>query len=158
MPGPPVGPAEVVGALRDLDPDIRLERYYGERSLFYNPGGVAPLGIMFASVKDGDGPNDRASALSRPGVFRLAFQLTPAEYESRFGDPPARPQKGGVVALDHDLAALGTLTPHPVYAWMRWVQILSPTAQQFSALRPLIEDSLSLARSKWNRRPARTAS
>jgi hypothetical protein len=37
---------------------------------------------------------------------------------------------------------------------MRWVQILSPTVQQFEALRPLLDASLAAAVSKWERRPS----
>ena len=42
-----------------------------------NPGRTAALGVMFAAIKDHDGPNDQASRLSRPGVYRLAFQRAP---------------------------------------------------------------------------------
>jgi hypothetical protein len=147
-------PTEIVAALRELDPEVRLQAYYGEQSLFFNPGAVAPLGVIFASLKDNDGPNDRASRLSRAGVYRLAFQLETAEFRARFGAVPSRPARGGVVAVDADPAALNELTPHPIYAWMRWVQILTPTEQQFAALRPLLEESLSLARAKWQSRAA----
>ena len=150
-----VEPEAILTDLLELHPGVQLERYYGERSLFYNPGRQRPLGVIFASVKENDGPNDKASRLSRCGVYRLAFQLTPGEYAARFGPPPARPPRGGVVALDHDPATLGRLTPHPVYAWMRWVQMLSPTARQFDALRPLLGGSLAVARAKWERGPLR---
>jgi hypothetical protein len=149
-----IDPDAIIAELLELDREVRLERYYGERSLFYNPGGTAPLGVMFASIKEHDGPNDRASRLSRPEVYRLAFQLTRDTYAEYFGSPPARPPRGGVIALDLDLSALNRLTPHPVYAWMRWVQILSPTPRQFAAVRPRLEESLSLAREKWGRRQA----
>ena len=42
---------------------------------------------------------------------------------------PARPRKGAVVAgPGYDLARLDALMPHPVYAWISWVQLVS--AQQ----------------------------
>lgn len=85
-------------------------------------------------------------------MYRLAFQVTPEQFRARFGAVPRRPPRGGVVALDADPAALNELTPHPVYAWMRWVQILAPTQQQLAALWPLLEESLALARAKWRRR------
>ena len=113
-----------------------------------------PLGVIFAAIKDHDGPNDQASRLSRPGIYRVAFALAPNAFAARFGDVPARPPRGGIVALDFDPAALNELTPHPVYAWMRWVQILAPTRQQFVALWPLLEESLALARARWQRRRA----
>ena len=137
----------------------RPEPYYGERAVFYNPGGAAPLGSIFASVKDRDGPNDRAARLSRPGVYRLAFGLPPATFARLFGEVPARPPKGEVVTLSgHDLTQLDELTPHPVYAWMSWVQILAPSAARFAALRPLLDESIDLARAKWRRHhPGRAA-
>lgn len=149
---------EPEGILRDLlglDPGLGRERYWGEDSLFYNPGRAAPLGVIFASTKDHDGANDRSAELSRPGVYRFAFCLAPASYAHRFGETPARPPKGGVVDLvDYDPTRLNELMPHPVYAWMRWVQILSPTPAEFDALRPLLSESLELVRAKWTRRTA----
>jgi hypothetical protein len=146
-------PEEVLADLRRLDPALRRERYYGERSLFYNPGGQAPLGTIFCSIKDRDGPNDKASSLSRAGVYRFAFEMTEETFEQHFGPPPRRPPKGRLLDLpEHDLTALRVLTPHPVYAWMRWAQVLSPSAETFAAVRPLLGESLGLVRQKWQRR------
>ena len=146
----PAEPEEILNDLLGLDPGLKRESYYGERSIFFNPGVVAPLGTIFASIKDRDGPNDRASNLSRPGVFRFAFCLSRQAFEQRFGETPRRPPKGGVVDLArHDVTRLRALTPHPVYAWMRWVQILSPTRDDMAALQPFLEDSLEAVKAKW---------
>ena len=148
-------PERILDDLLGLDRGLRRERYWGERSIFYNPGRSAPLGVIFASIKDHDGANDSSSRLSRPGVYRFAFQLGEEEYAARFGALPGRPPKGGVVALpDYDPTRLHELMPHPVYAWMRWVQILSPTAADFEPLRPLLAQSLAVVRTKWRRRGA----
>jgi hypothetical protein len=150
-----IGPEEILRDLLALDRHLRLERYYGERAIFYNPHGSAPLGVIFAAVKDHDGPNDRSAKLSRPGVHRLAFGLPPGTFERLFGEIPARPSKGEVVALPgYDLACLDELMPHPVYAWMSWVQILTPTAARFESLRPLLAESLDFARARWHRSKA----
>jgi hypothetical protein len=148
-----IDPEEILRELLTLDPALGRERYYGEQAIFYNPDAAAPLGVIFASIKDRDGPNDRAAALSRPGVYRLAFGLNRPTFARRFGAVPARPAKGAVVALPgYDLTRLDELTPHPVYAWMSWVQILSPTAARFASLEPLLADSLELTRERWARR------
>jgi Family of unknown function (DUF6194) len=148
-------PEEILADLLRLDPDLRRERYWGESSLFYNPGRAAPLGVIFASLKDHDGANDSSSRLSRDGVYRFAFCLPPETYTDLFGDVPPRPPKGGVVSLaDYDPTRTNTLMPHPVYAWMRWVQILSPTAAELDALRPHLDASLALVRERWKRRRA----
>ena len=146
-------PEEILDDLLRLDRGLMRTAYYGERSVFYNPGGVATLGVMFASIKDHDGPNDKAAHLSRPGVYRFAFQLSEDEYVRRFGAVPPRPPKGGTVDLSrHDLTRLGEMTPHPVYAWMRWAQILSPTRVQYEALKPLLLDALEAVKAKWRKR------
>ena len=148
-----IEPGEILSDLLGLDPDLALERYWGERSVFYNPGRAAPLGVIFASVKDHDGANDSSAELSRDGVYRFAFGVSRATFAERFGEIPARPPKGGVVDLpDYDPTRLGELMPHPVYAWMCWLQILAPTAGELDALRPLIAESLELARERWRRR------
>jgi Family of unknown function (DUF6194) len=150
-PAPPaLEPEEVLNDLLGLDPGLRRQAYYGERSIFYNPGGIAPLGTIFASKKDHDGPNDKAAKLSRQGIYRLAFCLTPDRFAERFGQPPRRPPKGEAVDLaGYDLTRLGELTPHPVYAWMRWVQILSPSRPQYESLKPLLAESLEVVKAKW---------
>jgi hypothetical protein len=151
-----LAPEEILSDLLGHDPGLRLERYWGESSIFYNPGGRAPLGAIWASVKDHDGENDRSANLSREGVYRFAFQLPADEYERRFGARPGRPPKGGVVDIPgYDPTRLGRLMPHPVYAWMTWVQILAPTAAQFDSLRPLLAESLGVVKGKWERRKAR---
>jgi hypothetical protein len=148
-----VSPGEALDRLLAFDGELGLEAYYGERSVFYNPGGVAPLGVIFASVKERDGPNDAAARLSRPGVWRLAFGMSAEAFATRFGGMPARPPKGRAVALPGwDLTRLDELTPHPVYAWMGWVQILSPSLASFERLQPLLAESLDLARARWHHR------
>ena len=147
-------PEEILQELLGLDAALRLESYYGERALFYNPGGVAPLGTIFCAIKDHDGPHDKASQLARAGVYRFAFGMTSQSFQRHFGSPPRRPPKGEALALHgFDLTRTDALMPHPVYAWMGWVQILSPTAARFGQLRPLLAESLDMVRAKWRRRP-----
>jgi hypothetical protein len=148
-----VPPEEILRELLALDHGLRLEPYYGERAVFYNPGGAAPLGVILAAVKDHDGPNDRAAELSRDGIYRFAFGMSPRTFTRLFGAVPARPARGDAVALPgYDLTRLDELVPHPVYAWMSWVQVLAPTAARFESLRPLLAESLELARARWRRR------
>jgi hypothetical protein len=148
-----IEPGEILRDLLGLDPDLRLERYWGEDAVFYNPGGAAPLGVILAAVKDHDGENDSSARLSRPGVYRFAFGMAPETFARRFGAVPARPPKGGVIErAGYDPTRLGQLMPHPVYGWMCWVQILAPTRAQFEPLRLLLAESLEVARAKWKRR------
>jgi hypothetical protein len=129
---------------------------WGETSLFYNPNNALKSGVYFATIKEHDGENDKASSLDREGVFRLSFGLPPASYEERFGPRPERPAKGAVVAIEHDFTSLNELTPHPVYAWMGWVQVLSPTESTMAELRPLLDEAYVKARTTFEKRTAKS--
>jgi hypothetical protein len=52
---------------------------------FYNPDNSLPKGIYFATIKESDGPNDKASNLDREGVFRLSIGIGKKNYQSLFG-------------------------------------------------------------------------
>ncbi|MBK9442549.1 MAG: hypothetical protein IPN53_15125 [Comamonadaceae bacterium] len=125
---------------------------WGENALFYNPGQLLAHGVYFCTLKLHDGDNDKASELNRAGVFRVALGLTPATYASLFGKKPARPLKGGIVATGHDFTAMNVLIPHPVYAWMGWAQILSPSRERFDELLPLIGEAHAQAVERFNKK------
>jgi hypothetical protein len=153
-----VTPDEVLEALTTNFAGLVPKATWGETSLFYNPDGILPNGVYFCTIKERDGANDRASQLDRPGVFRLAVGLPPARYEQMFGPRPARPSKGGVVSTADDFTAADVLMPHPVYAWMGWVQVLSPSAATFAELQPLLASSYELAVLKYDASIAERAS
>lgn len=125
---------------------------WGEQSFFYNPEGRLPRGVYFATLKDRDGANDRASGLNRAGVFRLNFGISKATYEEALGKRPARPVAGGVVDTGHEFTRLNELLPHPVYGWMSWVCILNPDEDAFRRLRPLLDESYNLVVGKYAKR------
>lgn len=147
-------PDSIIQAVTDRFPGVVPKASWGETSLFYNPGRVLPNGVYFCTIKQHDGPNDTASRLDRPGVFRVAIGLPVPTYVRLFGPRPPRPPKGGTVATGHDFTALDTLMPHPVYAWMGWAQILSPSREQFDAIIPLIAEAHAAAVAKFARKPA----
>ena len=124
---------------------------YGETAFFYNPKRKLPNGVYFLTIKENDGPNDAASVLSRPGVYRVSFQPNSRTYEKLFGARAARPTKGNVTELDFDFSALDVLMPHPVYAWMGWTMILSPSMSTWSKCFHLVEESYDSARSKFSK-------
>ena len=130
---------------------------WGERSVFHNPGGVLPRGVYFLTVKAHDGPNDQASHLDRDGVFRVNFGVGKQTYERLFGPKPARPSKGGVVETGHDFTVLNRLTPHPVYGWMGWLSVLSPSTETFEEVRSLIDEAHERAVTKFEKRLGRAS-
>jgi len=132
--------------------DVVRKEKWGESSLFYNPGGLLPHGVYFCTIKHHDGPNDKASQLDRPGVYRLSIGAGRQAYEQRFGTPPPRPAQGGVVKTGHDFTAFDQITPHPVYGWMSWVAVLNPKRKTLETLRPDLDAAYRLAVGKFEKR------
>ncbi len=132
--------------------DTVLVESWGERGIFYNPGGVLKRGVYVLTVKEKDGDNDKASCLHRQGVYRVNLGLRKPTFQKIFGSVPTRPKAGGVVDMDYDFTTLDTLLPHPVYAWMGWISVLNPSAPTFEQLKPLIQEAYDFAKEKFGKR------
>lgn len=117
---------------------VLIKPSWGEAAVFYNPGSLLANGVYFATLKQKDGENDRASALDRPGVWRLSIGTPKPVFQDLFGPPPVRPSKGATIAGDWDFQATDQITPHPVYGWMGWIAVNAPTRATFERCRPLI--------------------
>ena len=152
-----ISPNQIIDEIVSKLPGVMPKSSWGETSLFYNPGNVLPNGVYFCTIKDHDGENDTASKLNRNNVFRLAIGLNPKTYFKLFGQKPPRPPKGGVVETGHEFDQLNELMPHPIYAWMCWAQILSPTSEKFSGVFPIIEEAHKAAVQKFTKRTANNA-
>lgn len=141
--------------LRELENryrDINQIFTYKEYSYFYNPNNMLPRGVYFATIKESDGQNDKASNLDREEVYRFSFGLSTKIYESRFGGKPKRPLKGEVVDIEYDFTVFNTITPHPVYAWMGWVQILNPKLEQLPMLLELLDERYEIVEKEFIKR------
>ncbi len=123
---------------------------WGERGIFYNPGGVLKRGVYVLTVKEKDGENDRASMLDREGVWRLNIGVRKPTFRILFGELPKRPCKGGIVDMPYDFSAKDVIMPHPVYAWMGWICVLNPSEQTFEQLKPLMLESHEYAKEKFS--------
>ena len=150
-----MSPQRIIAHLTATYEDIAIKSAWGETAVFYNPGLQRTHGIHVATINDHDGANDTASNLNRDDVFRFAFGLTHTTYEHLFGPRPTRPPRGHSVQTHHDVTQLNQLMPHPVYAWMGWVQILSPDTTQYHNLQPLLAESYVNAQKKYARRTTR---
>jgi hypothetical protein len=95
----------------------------------------------FATIVTKEHESDSASKLDRPGVFRLNVGVGKETFRALFGE-----LDDNAAAIDY--AALDTLMPHPVYGKMYWVSVLNPSAKTFEMVKPLIAESLALARSR----------
>ena len=147
-------PEEIIQFICDHLPGLIPKASWGETSLFYNPERILPNGVYFCTIKQQDGENDQASNLDRASVFRVAIGLPPKTYDRLFGQKPVRPSKGEIVMTGHDFTALNELMPHPIYAWMSWVQILSPSRDKFEEIFPLIEEAHQEAVKKFEKKTA----
>jgi hypothetical protein len=130
---------------------------WAERALFYNPDGELPRGTYFLTVKERDGENDHGSNLGRPGVYRVSFAPSETSYRERFGSPPERPPRGGVVATGHDFTVTDEPLPHPVYAWAGWVCVLSPSEATLDELWPLVDEAYDRSVAAYADRQRRAA-
>jgi hypothetical protein len=145
-------PQDIAAKLLARHPGTRAVTTWGETAIFLNPDSLLPKGVYVATLKDHDGAHDRASGLDRPGVFRLSFAIARPAFAARFGLPPPRPAKGGVVAGGWDFRALDRIMPHPVYAWMGWVAVLSPSWRTLDEALALLDPAVDAARQAYRRR------
>ena len=143
---------EIVDDLLNRFNHLSVKRTWGETSLFFNPKGASAHGSYFVTLKESDGENDKASNLDRSGIFRVSFGVSRDSYEALFGPKPPRPAKGGVVETAHDFTQINLLMPHPIYAWMNWVQVLNPSQETWNSNQNLIEESYELSKARFEKR------
>ncbi len=125
---------------------------WGEVSYFYNPGHRLKRGTYFATIKQKDGENDKGSGIDREGVWRLNMGISRASFADLFGRPPARPGKGAIIEGPWDFTQLDQITPHPVYGWMSWIAVLSPSEVTWRTCIPLLHDAYERARTLYAKR------
>jgi hypothetical protein len=146
-----MSPEQIINELTKRFEDLNIKSTWGETSIFFNPGNRSKNGAYFLTLKESDGENDKSSQLHRNGIFRVSFGISSTSYENLFGDKPPRAEKGGIVKTGHDFARVNTLMPHPIYAWMYWVQILSPKLDIWNTLQDLLTESYQLAKTRFEK-------
>lgn len=129
---------------------------WGERGIFYNPGGVLKRGVYILTIKEKDGDNDRASRLDREDVWRVNIGVRKQTFRTLFAELPQRPNKGCIVDMPYDFTAKDVIMPHPVYAWMGWICTLTPSETTFESLKPYILESYEYAKEKFSKKMAGT--
>lgn len=125
---------------------------WGERGIFYNPDRALKRGVYVLTVKEKDGENDSSSNLNRENIYRVNIGVRKPTFLRLFGEIPGRPPKGGTVGIKTDFTETDRILPHPVYAWMAWICCLSPSAETFGALKPLIREAYEYAKEKYRKR------
>jgi len=146
---------DIIKDLQNRFSHLVIKNTSGETSIFYNPNKTSANGSYFLTIKESNGENDQASNLDRDGVFRVSFGVSRNFYEALFGPKPPRPAKGGVVKTGHDFTQTNLLMPHPIYAWMHWLQIINPSQETWNSNQHLIQDSYQLSKARFEKRKRR---
>ena len=113
---------------------IKKIKCYGEKSYFYNKDNNKKRGKYFITIKEYDGPNDKQSNLDRDNTYRLTYRLSKEEYKNRFGKLH---KKIDNISKKYKFDILNTITPHPIYYWMNFIQIINP---KYNMLKQIITD------------------
>lgn len=137
--------------LENLEGTI-LVSSWGERGIYYNPDNILKRGVYILTVKEKDGDNDKGSNLNRENIYRVNLGIRKATFIEMFDFIPKRPAKGCIVDMNYDFSATNKILPHPVYAWMGWICLLSPSEQTFNELKPLIQEACEYAKEEFKRR------
>jgi hypothetical protein len=132
-----------------------INKNWGERGLFYNPGGKLKLGAYMLTFKEKDGKNDSSSNISgRTDVFRLNMKISKSTFTKLFISVPERPVAGGIVATGHDFTQLDTIMPHPVYGWMTWICVHNPSQKTINHMEStgLFDEAYNAATETFNKK------
>lgn len=137
---------------------VRAIDNLGDTFFLYDPDENLPPArqLPFATIVTGD-HYDSASALDRPGAYRLNIGLTKATYTARFGPAPTRRDADQVVDTGVDHTAVDTLMPHPVYAAQYWVCVVDPGEATQDTVRTLLAEAHEFAARRYANHQARRA-
>jgi hypothetical protein len=147
-----------------MDPERILERlraYEGVDILstpeceyaYYHPARNIPHDrrIPFATLMRRD-VSDAASALERLGGYRVNAGVRRETYRALFGPEPAWGAGGGVVETGHDFTRRDVFLPHPIYAPMSWLCIVSPREASWPQLRAYLDEAHEKAKQALEKR------
>lgn len=114
---------------------------WGDTFFYYAPDGTMPLRTQpFATIVTKNYPDDEASRLDRPGVFRVniaAGRGTVGTYAAHDETDPS--------TLDH-------LFTHPVYGSVGWLAVLNPGPASTEITTDLLRQAYEAARARYRRR------
>ncbi len=146
--------AQIVEYIATTLPGVEQVTGDGDHYFFYDPNRDIPPDKRqpFATIVHSDA-HDTASNLSRGGVYRLNIGVKRDTYRARFGDPPAFPMDNQPVKTGHDFTKRNEVMPHPIYAAMHFVCIVSPSDETFEReVKPLIVEAYEQAKEAHARR------
>lgn len=124
----------ITNYIQQTFPDVEMTTAYGYDMFFYK----SDRKLSFATLINADYDHDRYSNLDRPGVFRLNIGVSKRTFEDLFG-------AGAIDPGAFDYTALDVLMPHPEYAAYHFLCVLSPSAETFARVRPLLAEAYTIA-------------
>ncbi|MEH0971707.1 DUF6194 family protein [Micromonospora sp. CPCC 205546] len=136
--------------VRETFDGVSVVEANGDTFYIYDPGRDLPAErqLPFATIVTGD-HYDEASALDRPGAWRLNIGLSRSAYGALF---PQRHKP----ELDHTVT--DTVLPHPVYAPQHWVSVVNPGEASVDTVRQLLAEAYDFAARKHANHRSRQAS
>lgn len=86
------------------------------------------------------------------GVYRLSCGLSQKNIWNFLKKNLSLYQKEKVVDLGADFMALDKIMPHPIYAWMGWICVNSPSNDTFNRFLNLMDCSYEKAKQAYNKK------
>jgi hypothetical protein len=125
--------------------DDAPEIAWGDTFLYYAPDGKMPAKAQpFATIVTKNYPDDEASRLDRPEVFRVNIAAG-RDVMSKW----ASDQNPGDAA---DPSELDRVFVHPVYGAMGWLAVVNPGPRTAETTRSLLRQAYEAARTRYDRR------
>jgi hypothetical protein len=115
---------------------IKKVKCFGETTYFYNKDNKKKRGVYFATIKNYDGPNDKDSNLDRKNIYRLSFKILDNEYIELFD----KIHKKTSSINKFNFTNLNIIAPHPVYFYMKWIQILNPKYNNYQNIKTYLDN------------------
>jgi len=136
-----IKPIDIENYILETFQDVYPLSTWGEKSFFLNPENKFKRGTYFATIKQKDGENDKASNLSQENIYRLNIGISKDMYLSLFDSLPKRPSKGGIILGNYNFQKKDIILPHPIYGWMGWISILNPSQKTFKNCKSLLKNA-----------------
>ncbi|GAB3537826.1 DUF6194 family protein [Arthrobacter tecti] len=121
------------------------ELAWGDTFFYYAPNGKMPQATQpFATIVTKNYPEDAASRLDRPGIFRVNIAAGRSAFESYTAAQASE--------TNDDAGRLDVLMAHPVYGSLGWLCVLNPGTRTSGATSELLREAYGLARKRYERR------
>ncbi|GAA1805529.1 DUF6194 family protein [Agromyces neolithicus] len=147
---------QIIDTVRDFDGALVVipgpgsgspELAWGDAFFYYAPDGEMPQHVQpYATIVTKDYPDDTASGLDAPGLWRVNVHVDRTTFRRLTGEEPRSLTR----ARDH--AAADVFNPHPVYGALGWVAVVNPGAQTTAAVLQLLREAHDAARARFERR------